>query len=412
MNSEEIRQLLTAAIDGELTPSERVAAKRLLRESAEARELFSQLQRDSLRIKHVPRVNAPVDLSASIMGAIYERNLSPIPLPPSRSADGKRWTWGFMLATAAGLMLAVTSGILYLRGEQSSKPLQRVNVAVASPEPSADDMPVVVVANEAPPKSVARAIQPEAGPTPREVLPDVMVSPTRPDPGEIQAIQLDAIRLSSFFTVRELPGDATLQSKLLAELKKDELIRLDLFAVNVSRGTDLVQQALRDRGIEVHVDAFAQDRRRKNLATEMVVFTEAMTPDEVAQFLTRIGADEKRWPSPVFDTLVVAPFLPKDLTQLGGLLGVPGMTPNAKSRVDVNKPLPEGTANQVAMTLTRMGSTGSARPAPRTDKVAVVMSYSPVNTTPGASKEVRQFLDRRGEKRPNAKPLMLVVRAR
>jgi hypothetical protein len=134
-----------------------------------------------------------------------------------------------------------------------------------------------------------------------------------------------------------------------------------------------------------------------------------MTPAEVTQFLTAIGAEEKRWPTAVFDTLVVAPFLSKDLTQLTNLLGLPSLT---KEKADTRKPLPEGTANQVAATLTRMGGSGSAAPAPKTDKVAVLVAYSPANPNPAQSKEIRQFLARRGDRKADAKPLMLVLRSK
>jgi hypothetical protein len=42
--------------------------------------------------------------------------------------------------------------------------------------------------------------------------------------------------------------------------------------------------------------------------------------------------------------------------------------------------------------------------------VAVAVSYSPANPQPAASREIRQFLDLRGERRSDAKPLMLVLR--
>ena len=60
-----------------------------------------------------------------------------------------------------------------------------------------------------------------------------------------------------------------------------------------------------------------------------------------------LGAEDKKSGAGEFDTLVAAPFLPADLTQLGKLLGVPNVTPKpakGKAAVDIRKPLPEGTA--------------------------------------------------------------------
>ena len=48
--------------------------------------------------------------------------------------------------------------------------------------------------------------------------------------------------------------------------------------------------------------------------------------------------------------------------------------------------------------------------AAESEKVAVIVAYSPMNPHPMASKEIKQFLDRRGDRKPDAKPLMLVLR--
>jgi ribosomal protein L1 len=142
-----------------------------------------------------------------------------------------------------------------------------------------------------------------------------------------------------------------------------------------------------------------------------MIFTESLTADEVAQLLTALGAEDKKSGAGEFDTLVAAPFLPADLTQLGKLLGIPNVTPKVpkgKPAVDIRKPLPEGTANEVAATLTKMGNK-STSPA-KSEKVAMVVAYSPMNANPSASREIKQFLDRRGDRGPNAKPLMLVLK--
>jgi hypothetical protein len=155
-------------------------------------------------------------------------------------------------------------------------------------------------------------------------------------------------------------------------------------------------------------DSFVQDRFKKKLPTEVMIFTDAMTPDEVAQLLTALGADDAKSGAGEFETLVAAPFLPADLDRLGRMLGAPNVLPKpvkGKPQVDIRKPLPEGTANQLANALAKMGS-GSPKPG----NVAVVVAYSPMNSNPASSKEIKQFLDRRGERKSEAKPLMLVLR--
>jgi hypothetical protein len=409
MNRDDLRHLLTAAIDGALTPAERKEAKRLVRGSAEARALYLELRRDAERLRALRRHAAPPDLVDAVLVAIRDRR--PTPLPPTRPRPG-RWAGWMTVATAAAVMLAFTAGSFLVFGPGKQRPHQRINTEIvgqtlpARPSgPEVGPMPRRLPADSV--AGVERKTGPEIGPAPREV--DALTGPLHPETPEIRGPQLDAIRHSTLFTLRQLPGNDAEQGRLLGDVKTDELIRLDLFTPTLPQGTELVLSALRTRGIEVFVDGHAQDRRQKSPNTEFVVFTEAMTPAELVRFLTALGAEDRRWPSPVFDTLVVAPFLPKDLTQLSTLLGLPAV---ARDKVDVRKPLPEGTAQQVADALTRMGGPGSAAAPPKTEKVAVMVAYTSPNPSPAASKEIRQFLARRGDRKAGAKPLMLVLRSR
>jgi hypothetical protein len=53
---------------------------------------------------------------------------------------------------------------------------------------------------------------------------------------------------------------------------------------------------------------------------------------------------------------------------------------------------------------------GGSPPAPKAGRMAVVVAYSPANANPAASREIKQFVERRGERKPDAKPLMLVLK--
>ena len=241
-----------------------------------------------------------------------------------------------------------------------------------------------------------------------------LFSPTRDMP-EIEAIHLDKIRVSRLISLRELPDDLELRKTLLVDLKKDELIRLDLFCHATPKALELVLARLATKGVKASTDAHVIDRTKKKQATEIVVFTESLTPAEVADVLLGLGIDDRKAETTSgaghFDTLVVAPFLPVDLDKLGRLLGATNVMPKiptAKAGPDSRKPLPDGTAQAVAASLNKMG--GGTVPAGKSDKVAVVVAYSPMNAAPSTSKEIRQFLDRRGERKPDTKPLMLVLR--
>jgi hypothetical protein len=166
-------------------------------------------------------------------------------------------------------------------------------------------------------------------------------------------------------------------------------------------------------GIHLIVDSHLKERIRRNQPTEIVLFVDSMTPADMVKLFARISQEEEKKATAELDTLVVAPFMPTDLTKLGRLLGASNVFPKVpapKSPVDIRKPLPEGTANQIAQSLSKMGN-ASGNPA-KADRVAIALAYSPMNANPANSREVRTFLDRRGgDRKPETKPLMLVLLA-
>ena len=97
---------------------------------------------------------------------------------------------------------------------------------------------------------------------------------------EIEPFQLDKIRVSHLFKLHDLSADAAASEKLAGEMKKDELIRLDLFCQLDAEGPRC--RAVRvevPRHLVVFTDAFAHERLKKKSPTEVMIFTEAMTPE-------------------------------------------------------------------------------------------------------------------------------------
>lgn len=428
MKTVNLRELLTAAVDGELTPAERRAVDRALRESEPARAMLAKLQSDKARMKALPRISAPVDLAENVLCMIQDRAMTPTPLPPTTRTP-RKFNWSMLpiwvnVATAAAILVVVSLGSYSYFAASQNYFANREHPQVAKvpdlklpnyDDPTkAPDPKVIEVVRPIPEVVVQkpREVGPEIGPSPRDVT-DIITGP-RPLGGptpEIEAVQLDKIRVSSLFVLSDLSTDETVRKKLVNEMKKDELIRLDLFCGTTQKALDRVLVGLKARGLIVVTDSFAADRLKKSISTEIVIFTETLTPDEVAQFLANLGAEDSKTPAPEFTMLVAAPFLPADLDKLGKLLGVPNVLPKpavGKKAIDISKPLPEGTANHVASSLTKMrtGSPGSTK----TESMAIVAAYSPMNAYPANSKEIKQFLDRRGERKPEAKPLMLVLR--
>lgn len=426
MMSANLRELLTAAIDGELSPAERKTAQTVLHESEAARILFAQLKADAARIKKLPRVAAPAELSDNILNAIRERAMTPTPLPPSRRA-GRKFNWSAMpiwmnLVTAASVLLVISMGSYlyfsashdYFAGQNNAakdvaKTSTDVNGGAKPPadkpkDPTPEIRPAPEMIVERP-----REVGPEMGPSPREVRSDAITSDIKDPLPEIEPFDVNKIRISQLFTLSELSTDESARAKLVREMKKDELIRLDLFCQTTPKAMEAVVNALKSRGITAITDSFVNDRIKRKAPTEVMIFTEALTLDEVAQLLSALGAEDAKSGAREFSKLVAAPFLPSDLERLGRSLGVPNVLPKpvGKVGVDIRKPLPQGTADHVAATLSKMGTTGTS---PKPEKVAVVVAFSPMNGNPAASKEIKQFLDRRGERAATAKPLMLVLR--
>jgi anti-sigma factor RsiW len=71
------RKLLTAYVDGELTPQQDCNVQRLLGQSPEASELLRQLEEDSAQLRFVEPPPLERDLSAPVVDAIRERHLRP-----------------------------------------------------------------------------------------------------------------------------------------------------------------------------------------------------------------------------------------------------------------------------------------------------------------------------------------------
>jgi hypothetical protein len=427
MSPVNLRELLTAAIDGELTPVERKTARRMLRESEAARVLYAQLKADAGRVKKLPRVPAPAELADNVMTVINDRAIRPTPLPPSRNR-AHRFNWGRLpiwsnIAAAAGVLVAITLGsyLYFTASDRYYASLNQRTTASLPPVKASDEGAGPANAERGPePRDhrpdfgteVAQANpsqEPEIGPSPHLAKVDIDTAPPRDMP-EIEPFNPEKIRLSYLARMEDLPADADARKKLAIEMKKDELIRLDLFCESPGKAYDHVVAALKGRGITTVTDRHAHERLTKNLPTELMIFTEAMTPDEVAQLMTALGAEDRKSGGGLFDTLVAAPFLVQDLEKLGKLLGAPNFMsklPKGKLNIDIRKPLPEGTAQHVANSLSGMG--GSSR-ASKPEQMAVVVAYSPTNGNPTQSREIKQFLERRGERKAEAKPLMLVLK--
>jgi hypothetical protein len=122
MLSEETTQLLTAYVDGELSPRQREAVLRLLNQSSEARDLLRQLQENAEKVKQLPRRRLDVGFAGDVVKAIAERSV--LVDPPRGVALRLRWV-PYAAAAAAAVVLFVASlgvAIYFALGDEEGGP--------------------------------------------------------------------------------------------------------------------------------------------------------------------------------------------------------------------------------------------------------------------------------------------------
>jgi hypothetical protein len=428
-----LQELLTAAVDGEMTGAEQRLVDKLLRDSEEARQFHTRLQSDAARLRGLPAAAPSDDLAANVMNLIDERCLLPTPLPMQRRKQTRnlqRLLPWFSVATAAGVIIAVSvfsyyyiaAGQKQLAKKQGDEkveqqalakdPAQPKHVASAprqqrapetvdvGPKTVKIDANPTVVAMEAP-KSELLTVAPQV-----VGLENSLATPAQP---EMEPFKIYQFHLPLVLPLRDL-DEAYPKKRLREELRKDEVVRVDLFCKDGARAADLLLTALRSRGHQTLIDSMANDRIKKKMKSDFVFYTESMNADEIAKLLEQLGADDKKAETKKagdgqFDNFVLAPFAAADLSELAKLIGVPPSQlklPKLKT-ADATKSLESITANQLATNLPKSASRGN-------EKMTLVLPFGVNNHFPQNSKDIKNFLEKRGDRKTGAVPMMLILR--
>src|SRR5262245_55613098 len=111
MLSEQVIELLTGYVDGELSQRQRKAVMRLLNKSSEAREILRQLQENAHQLKQLPFHKVQPSLVDEVMQAIAEQQAQPRPAAPPHGAR-RRWL-PYLAASLAASLLIGAIGIVY-----------------------------------------------------------------------------------------------------------------------------------------------------------------------------------------------------------------------------------------------------------------------------------------------------------
>lgn len=408
MLPDHVLELLTAAVDGELSPADRDRCRRVRAESPAADALYRRLKADRSRVRRLPITLPPAGLHERIMAG-----LPPVATPAvlaARPRVDRRLAWAGLAAS-----VALAAGVAaFLAG----RPVNRLDQVVAqAPPPNrptplpSDPRPVQPIEEPLPalpgPEQRGTPVVPApAGPDrlanePRPVRPDVAASPpVAPPAGFARA----AIRVPLLVPVADLSREDA-REPLLDALRQDSAARVDLFARDTARAIELLQAAAKAAGLTVHADAPTLDRARRRPGATYLLYTDTLTPAEVVDLLAGLADADAAGPTPVFDAAHVTPAGPADAKELKDTLGVDLGSAKRAAGVDPaagGRPIAAGTSGELSKGITTLRAG---------DKPAALTPLPPPGTRPAAPpRELRQLLDAGSPRKPAALPLLLVVR--
>lgn len=431
MLTEDQLSLITAAVDAELTPAQAKRLRQVLDASEEARAFHARLKADSDRLRLTPRAVPPAGLARKILTRIAEID-PPVPVHSTGAGGIASPAEGFTssapaplvrvsspcrrpvrawvpAAVAAGLLLGIAAASFWFfsRPDDRAKGMARTSPRPAAARPAwSDSLPdervrppsAPVTPDRDPSGSVMAKKYPETdsrpvdpgtttvavAPDPRPAGPDFITAPPRPD---VPPFDLVRVRIPFLKTLADFDREDTRQ-QLAEELARDPAFRIDLFTRDPARGVQLFQHAAKAAGLHVHADATTLDRLKKRQVGTVVVYTESLTADEVVALVAKLNAEDAKVSPRVFDQVHATPALAAEERSLREVLGV-----------DVGL-------------FKRAAGPGPGKPAEKAEKAAMLLTWVPNNarTPPANSMQLDQFLKKRGDRKPNAVPVVIVIR--
>ena len=372
MLSDQTLKLLTAFVDGEITPRQQEAVMRVLRASSEAREMLRQLQEDAHMLKALPRHKVEPSLVDEVLRAIADQQVQR--KQPAVKTARRRWL-PFLAASLAASLVIAALGTLYWTMTSNPDGVSKVNgglVKAAIPEKKPDPRPA----------------PPIAKPRPKKIVEPIVEEKVTPEP--IKEPPVDPVLTLKFNDLQE-EGEAS--GRLTGKLLRAKGVELDITVRNNPLAMERLKAALHSQKIDVLVDASADAALRKKDQTkqtrvEYLVYAENLTADELTKLMQELSkADttgmESSVPSP-YDKVTVKSITKDVIEQISGLLGVdPGKLEPAKSSANV-KP----------------------DPIKEWERKAVVL---PVSGGGQQSKEIRQFINQRRSPQAGMVPVLIKI---
>jgi negative regulator of sigma E activity len=436
-------ELITAAVDGELSATEYPALRDLLAKSSEARTLHAKLLADSRRLRALPQIVPPANLQAKILAAIAASPASqpskqPLAEPaktPVRSLPRRSVPSWLPIASAASVLIGIAAcSFAFFNAQNPTRPVAKSqwsdslpasNDSVASvPSPTArevehPDPNAIAHTNVMPVPVPEPRVVPPVGiaiaPEPRTLTPDLIGSPLLPKLPPFERIE---VRVPFLRPVADLGRD-DLRDDLITELGRESAIKLDVFVRDTARGAEVFQNAARAAGITLFVDAATLDKLKKRQVQSVVIYTESLTAPELATLFAKLSAEDAKFSPRVCDSLHATTITRSEELDLKAILGVdvglfkrPATSNNSAGQGSANnadpKPVSAGTIDSVVKSVT----------TPQTkvgEKPAILLTWQTANsgiarTNPANSAELKQYLAKRTDRKPTAIPAIIVIR--
>ncbi len=416
-------QLLTAGVDGELSSAELRRLERLLATSAQARAVFTQLKTDRVRVATQTRHTPPAGLCDRILASL---SLLPAYMPvvvPSTTLPFTRPTrrpW-VPLAVAAAVYFVLSAGsLLYFVGSDPAESQRiapdlqaKLNTAASylPPEDQHPSMPSILEPLENQVASIER---------PQPTTP--VVGPERPENPSLQPTvnpelhafppirpiaPFDAIRVRIPFLIPAADLEREdVREQLRDELGRDPAFRIDVFAHDPTRAAELFQSGSKATGVQLFVDATAHDRIKRKQAGSFVLYIDSLTASELRDLLVRLATDDAKASHRSLHAFHATPVMNSDVVDAKSVFGTSfDLVPNRRP-----SPLPVAGADTKSISANTADELAKNLTAKHPDKSAILMSLTPSRTPPALSKELTQYRDRRGERRPDTVAVMIVIR--
>ncbi|MGL6075344.1 MAG: hypothetical protein ACRC8S_14405 [Fimbriiglobus sp.] len=387
-------ELISLAVDGELSPSEEVAFRELLAESADAVRRYQSLRTMAESLAALKPKQAPASVEAKILAGIRKKKIRPKSLEPQRTRPG--WV---PYAIAASTLLAVMAGSFWVATRPTPEVTEYAR-QIQLPKITPTTQPNQDLVSVARPAEVER----EVIPAPREVVAIAQSAELAPSPRSVNSTSvlgsgdftptanitaLDS-RLPVLLPASEL-AKSDAPAKFLAELKSSPA-RLDLFTRDTGRGTETLLAAFKKANISVIQDPITVDRLKKNPTLAFAVYTDSLNSQELAQLLKTLGTVNQDGDKPLA-TAHLSTLTETDSKDLSVLLGV---------EMNLTKPTKPATGT-VAQLTTSLGKQNQA---------ALLFTFLPQGLRGGYSPSamVKNFAQLHKDRTASQQPLLIIIR--